>query len=172
MLVLDRHRLGEGRETYLRDRRFVGAQPCEVCFCLVNLAVPKRELDAEPVTELTQPSIVVETCASPNTTRVVRMCLFVRARWKWCTTYPMDAIEKLCCLQNHLDNMFIAVKLRCFPWTSRENEDIHGDRSVTSPDITSPFSDARAIADIHPDLIVVKCFCELKPVCPEDLVTS
>ena len=113
-------------------------EPLDMALGLVRLvlAVAILVFLAEPPAELGKPHVIGTTLAHPDGTRVIHMRLLVGSlRELSCAHDVVGGIQQLSCLENHLHDVFVAVKARRELRAERQDEDVHGGH--ISPDVST-----------------------------------
>lgn len=147
-LVLIRHCAGRLAPAGLRNlRRRMTRQPAQMLLTTMSLlgAEPMAELNTEIDAKCAEPLVVCQALTDPNRTRmfwiadgqvaVLRRGTLAERRGSevrlLATAYscdgqnPVRSIEQLRRLQNHLDNVLIAVPARTARRLLRKKEDVH-----------------------------------------------
>ena len=97
-------------------------QPQNMSFGFVHALVAIGLLLAQPEAQRAQPLVICQTGTSPDRARMLHVGSFVGSLVRF---VGMRRIQQLGGLQDHLDDMFVAVLFGRPPWVSGQYEDIH-----------------------------------------------
>jgi hypothetical protein len=127
-LVFGRHRKPDFCHANVSQTRgWIRTQPLEVALRLVFLvSIAKPILLTQPISEFSKPRVIGETLASPDRTRMVKVCPLVSILGKnQSFLIPVCRIQQLGSFKDHLYDMLVAMIFRGFLWVEREEKDIH-----------------------------------------------